>query len=78
MFVGHHVRVVARPRRLADTAGMAKKPEPTKPISWEILYAGKKPKPLGEVEAADANEAIEKAAKQFNHPPSKLMAVRRR
>ena len=57
---------------------MAKKPEPTKPISWEILYAGKKAKPLGDVEAADEDEAIEKGVKEFKVIASKLIAVRRR
>ena len=58
---------------------MAKKPEPPqKPVSWEILYAGKKAKPLGDVEAADADEAIEKGAKEFKVIASKLIAVRRR
>jgi hypothetical protein len=57
---------------------MAKKPEPTKPIRWEILYAGKRAKPLGDVEAADADEAIEKGASEFKVIASKLIAVRRR
>jgi hypothetical protein len=42
------------------------KPEPPpKPISWEILYAGKRAKPLDDVEAVDEREAIVKAAEQF-------------
>ena len=37
-----------------------------------------KAKPLGTVEATDADEAIEKAAREFNVIASKLIAMRRR
>jgi hypothetical protein len=33
---------------------------------------------LGEVEATDERDAIEKAAKEFRQPSTKLIAVRRR
>jgi hypothetical protein len=42
----------------ADTAGMAKKPEPQKPIVWSIYKIASKAVWLGEVEAADEREAI--------------------
>jgi hypothetical protein len=32
---------------------------------------------LGEIEAADEREAVEKAAAEFTQPPAKLVAVRR-
>jgi len=57
---------------------MAKKPEPPKPITWNILYAGAKARPLGEVEAMDEREAVAKGAEQFGRPATKLIAVRYR
>ena len=58
---------------------MAKQPtEPPKPTSWDIFKAAAKARPLGTVEAADADEAIEKAAKEFKVIASKLIAVQRR
>jgi hypothetical protein len=57
---------------------MAKKPEPPKPVTWDVYRAAAKLRPLGTVEAADENEAIEKAAAQFKVIASKLIAVRRR
>jgi hypothetical protein len=57
---------------------MAKKPEPPPPTIWDIYRAAAKLRPLGTVEAADADEAIEKAAKEFKVIASKLIAVQRR
>jgi membrane-bound lytic murein transglycosylase B len=58
---------------------MAKQPpEPTKPTSWNIYKAAAKARPLGTVEAATSNEAIQKAAAQFKVPASKLIAVQGR
>lgn len=57
---------------------MAKKPEPPAPIVWDIYRAAAKLRPMGAVEAADADEAIQKAAAEFNVIASKLIAVRRR
>jgi hypothetical protein len=45
---------------------------------WDIYRAAAKGKWIGTVEAADEADAIAKAAKEFNQPASKLMAVRRR
>jgi len=57
---------------------MAKKPEPApKPIRWEIYKAAAKAKLVGTIEAADADEAVQKAAEQFDQP-AKLIAVRYR
>jgi hypothetical protein len=55
---------------------MARKPE--QPIVWEIYKAAAKARWIGEVEATDEAEAIEKAPERFNQPATKLMAVRRR
>lgn len=57
---------------------MARKPEPPKPIVWDIYKVAAKLRPVGTVEAADEREAIEKAAKEFMQSATKLMAVRRR
>jgi len=56
---------------------MAKKPEPP-PSRWTIYKLAAKQTWVGEVEAADEREAIEKAAKEFRQPAAKLMAVPRR
>jgi hypothetical protein len=59
--------------------GMAKlPPEPPQLPSWNIYKVTAKARPLGTVEAASPNEAIEKAAAQFKVPASKLIAVSRR
>jgi hypothetical protein len=53
-------------------------PRQPKPFStWEIYIARAKAKHLGTVEAADADAAIEAAAKEFKVDPKRLMAVRR-
>jgi len=58
---------------------MAKKPEPTRqPTIWDVYRATAKLRPLGTVEAAAADEAIEKAAKEFKVIASKLIATPRR
>jgi hypothetical protein len=41
---------------------MAKKPEPTKPISWNLYKIANKAIRLGTIEAPDEAAAIEKAA----------------
>lgn len=43
-------------------------------MGWEV--AAKQTR-IGELEAADEREAIEKAAKEFGQHATKLMAVRR-
>jgi len=56
---------------------MAKKP--TKPLlRWDIYKAAGKAKLMGIVEAADADEAVQKAAVEFKQPATKLIAVRYR
>jgi len=62
----------------ADTASMAKQlPKPQAPTIWDVYRAAAKLRPLGTVEAADANEAIDKAAKEYKVIAGKLIAVRR-
>ena len=56
---------------------MAKKPT-NPPLRWDIYKAASKAKLIGTVEAADADEAIEKGAKEYNVIASKLIAVRYR
>jgi hypothetical protein len=46
----------------ANTSGMAKKPEPPQPTSWNVYRVAAKATWLGTVEAPDATTAIEKAA----------------
>ena len=59
------------PRKI-DVAG---KPEsPSQPATWIIYRAAKKAIRLGEVEATDEQEAIEKAAEQFKVQATKLIA----
>jgi hypothetical protein len=58
---------------------MAKKQEPeqAKPISWTIYKVAAKLRPLGFVDAINADEAIEKGAAEYRIPASKLIAIRR-
>jgi hypothetical protein len=59
------------PRRI----DVARKVQPTsQPATWTIYRAAKKAVRLGEVEATDKQEAIEKAAEQFKVQATKLMA----
>jgi hypothetical protein len=57
---------------------MAKRPEPSQPITWTIYKIAAKQTWVGEVEAADEHTALEKVAEQFKLPATKLMAMRRR
>jgi hypothetical protein len=59
------------------TAGMPKKPEPPKPIRWNIYKIAANVVRLGTVEAPDAATAIEKGAAEFQVPANRLMAIRR-
>jgi hypothetical protein len=65
----------------AYTAGMEKEPEPTKAILWDIYLsigvgeAGHVGMLMATVEAADENEAIEKAPPSLRQGGGKLMAV---
>jgi hypothetical protein len=57
---------------------VARKPEASpRPTAWTIYKVAAKQISLGEVEAADEREAIEKAAEEFRVIASKLIAVRR-
>jgi len=57
---------------------MTKRPsKPQSPLSWNIYRAAKKAVWVGMVEAADADKAIEKAAKQYKVPAYNLIVVRR-
>jgi hypothetical protein len=60
-----------------DTCRMAKKPEPSKPINWNVYKIASKAVWLGEVEAPDEAAAMEKAAAEFKVPANRLMAIRR-
>jgi hypothetical protein len=72
-------RVAAMAAQLAaDTAGMPKKPEQSKPIIWKVCKIASKAVWLGDVEAPDEVAAMEKAAAEFKVPATKLMAVPRR
>jgi hypothetical protein len=60
---------------------MEKEPEPTKPILWDIylsireVEAGHVGMLVATVEAADENEAIEKAPPRLKQGGGKLLAV---
>jgi hypothetical protein len=54
---------------------MPSKPKPLP--KWEIYIARAKGVRLGTVEAADADAAIEAAAKEFGQDPKRLIAVQR-
>jgi hypothetical protein len=56
---------------------MAKKPEPPKPIIWNVYKIASKAVWLGAVEAPDEATAMEKAATEFKVPANRLMAIRR-
>jgi hypothetical protein len=56
---------------------MAKKPEPPKPISWNVHKIASKAVWLGEVEAPDEATAIERGAMEFKVPATRLTAIRR-
>jgi hypothetical protein len=58
---------------------VARKPQapPPQPATWTIYKVAAKQTRLGEVEAADEREAVEKAAKEFGQHATKLIAVRR-
>jgi hypothetical protein len=56
---------------------MSRKPEPTKPTSWNIYKAAAKAVWLGTVEATDEAAAIKKAAAEYKVLAAKLIAVRR-
>jgi hypothetical protein len=49
----------------------------SRPIWWDIYPAVPKAIRLGEVEATDKREAIERAAKKFQQDPAILIVVRR-
>ena len=56
---------------------MARKPQAL--LQWDIYRAAAKTTWIGTVEAADADAAIEVAAKEYNVPdPRRLIAVQRR
>ena len=52
-------------------------PEPAKMSSWTIYVVTAKQRWLGYVDAPNEEAAIAEAAKQFNKPPDKLIAMRR-
>jgi hypothetical protein len=59
------------------TADLAKKPEPPKPIIWNVYKIASKAVWLGAVEATDETAAMEKAAAEFKVPANRLLAIRR-
>jgi hypothetical protein len=56
---------------------MAKKPEPMKPIIWNIFKITAKAIFLGVIEAPDEATAIERSAAEFEVPATRLMAIPR-
>jgi hypothetical protein len=62
----------------ADTGVMAKKPEPPRPIRWNVYKIASKAVWLGAVEAPDEATAIKKGAAEFKVPANRLKAIRQR
>jgi 1,2-phenylacetyl-CoA epoxidase PaaB subunit len=56
---------------------MAKQPEPTSPIRWEIFKIARKSEWVGSVEAPDEATAIVKAAEESKVDVRRLYARRR-
>jgi hypothetical protein len=56
---------------------MAKKPEPPKPISFDVYKIAEKAIWLGTVEAPDKQAAVESAAQEFKTEVWRLYAVAR-
>jgi hypothetical protein len=58
---------------------LTRKPQsPSQPILWDIYPAVSNAIRLGEVEAIDQREAIEKASEKFQQDPAILIVLRRR
>jgi hypothetical protein len=64
-------------RSAVDTAGMANKSEPSKPIIWNVFKITAKAIFLGVIEAPDEATAIERGAAEFKVAANGLMAIRR-
>jgi hypothetical protein len=56
---------------------MAKKPEPPKPIIWNVYKVASKAVRLGVVERRTRPPAIEKAAAEFKVLANRLMPIQR-
>ena len=56
---------------------MAKKPEPPKAVTWDVYRAAHKPKIVRSVQPVDADEAVQKAAREFKVDARRLIAVQR-
>jgi hypothetical protein len=69
---------IERTSLAANPAGMAKKPEPPRLVTWDVYRAAHKPKIVGSVYAADADEAVQKAAQEFKVDAWPLIAAERR
>jgi hypothetical protein len=66
-----------RPIPLGLPGGEALRTEPrSPPIRWDVYPAFPKSIRLGEIEAADEREAIEKAAEKFEQDPAILIVMR--
>jgi hypothetical protein len=67
---------IERTRPHADTVGMTRKPEPTKPTTWTIYKIAAKQLQLGTADAPDETAAIEKASR--SRPRTRAEDFRRR
>lgn len=68
------IRITEAGRQALETGGVLTKPLP----SWNIFRADGKAKWIGSVKAANADAAIEAAAREFATDPWRLIAVRHR
>ena len=72
-------RPIERTYLPADTAGMAKRPDPLPQlISWDVYKIAKTAVWLATIEAPDKSAAVEKAAQEFKTEVWRLYAVRQR
>jgi len=72
--------LVAATYLAANTGGPRKPQQPSQRTKWHVYLQARAARRewVGEIEAADEREAIEKAAKELKQPAKKLMAVQRR
>ena len=65
------------PERLVPRTPALRTEPRSLPMWWDVYPAISKSIRLGEIEAADKREAIEKAAKKFEQAPAMLVVIRR-
>jgi hypothetical protein len=73
------MRITVAGRQALESSGIPERPSPQKPLpSWNIYRVDGKAKWIGSVKAANADAAIEAAAKEFKTDARWLVVVRHR